>query len=59
MEMESGKEMEDDDEEREEEPEGVGWASLSVGEGGSELYGLELRLESGGGWLVYGELEGS
>lgn len=35
--MERGKEMEEDDEEREEEPEGGGWASLNVGEGGSEL----------------------
>lgn len=37
LEMERGKEMEEDDEEREEEPEGGGCASLSVGEGGSEL----------------------
>lgn len=35
--MDSGKEMEEDDEDMEEEPEGGGWASLSVGEGGSEL----------------------
>lgn len=46
LDIERGKEMEEDEEEREEEPEGVGWVSLSVGEGGSELYGLELRLES-------------
>lgn len=44
--------MEEEEEEREEEAEGGGWASLSVGEGGRELYGLELRLESWGGWLV-------
>lgn len=37
LDMESGKEMEEDDEEREDEPDGGGWASLSVGEGGSEL----------------------
>lgn len=29
--------MEEDEEERDEEPDGGGWASLSVGEGGSEL----------------------
>lgn len=37
LEMERGKEMEEDDEDREDEPEGGGWASLSVGEGGREL----------------------
>lgn len=37
LDMERGKDREEDDEEREEEPEGVGWVSLSVGEGGSEL----------------------
>lgn len=59
LEMERGKAMDEEDEDREDEPEGGGWVSLSVGEGGSELYGLELKLESWGGWLVYGELEGS
>lgn len=37
LEMERGKEMEEDEEDREEEPDGGGWASLSVGEGGREL----------------------
>lgn len=37
LDMERGKEMEEDDEESEEDPEGGGWASLSVGDGGSEL----------------------
>lgn len=37
LDMERGKEMEEDEEESEEEPEGGRWASLSVGEGGSEL----------------------
>lgn len=37
LEMERGKEMEEEDEDREDEPEGGRWASLSVGDGGSEL----------------------
>lgn len=38
LETDSGKEMEEDeDEDSEEEPDGGWWASLSVGEGGSEL----------------------
>lgn len=37
LDTERGKEMEEDEEESEDEPEGGGWASLRVGEGGSEL----------------------
>ena len=47
MERERGKDMQEEDEEdTEEAAEGGGWTSLSVGEGGRELHGLELRLES-------------